>query len=110
MPRAAKDLYPHIDAANIDMKGFSEEFYESMTNSQLKPVLASIRRLYEMGKHIEITNLVIPGKNDSADLIEGWLDWVELNLDKSVPLHFSAFFPAYKYFSSTSTPRQRFSG
>ena len=104
--RAAQDLYPHIDAANIDMKGFSEEFYSSMTDSQLKPVLAAVKILYDLGKHIELTNLVIPGKNDSMELIDLWLDWVESNLDKQVPLHFSAFFPTHKYHLSPRTPKE----
>ena len=107
--RAAKDLYPHIDAANIDMKGFSEEFYRSMTDSHLKPVLKSIKTLYDLNKHLEVTNLVIPGKNDSMDLIDLWLDWVETNLDKQVPLHFSAFFPTYKYHLSPRTPKETLS-
>jgi pyruvate formate lyase activating enzyme len=102
--RAAEDLYPLIDAANIDMKGFSNEFYTSMTDSKLEPVLNAIKYLYDLGKHIEITNLVIPGKNDSDEMIDSWLDWVESELDKKVPLHFSAFFPAYKYNSSPPTP------
>ena len=104
--RAAKDLYPHIDAANIDMKGFSEDFYRSMTDSQLKPVLAAVKTFYDLDKHIEVTNLVIPGRNDSMDLIDSWLDWVESNLDKQVPLHFSAFFPTHKYHLSPRTPRE----
>ena len=104
--RAGKDFYPHIDAANIDMKGFSEDFYKSMTDSHLKPVLSSIKRLYDLSKHLELTNLVIPGKNDSIDLIDLWLDWVEANLDKQVPLHFSAFFPAHKYHLSQRTPKE----
>ena len=106
MPCATKDLYPHIDAANIDMKGFSEEFYSSMTDSHLKPVLNSIKTLYDLGKHIELTNLVIPGKNDSMELIDLWLDWVETNLDKQVPLHFSAFFPTHEYHLSPRTPKE----
>ncbi len=104
--RAAQDLYPHIDAANIDMKGFSEGFYSSMTDSQLKPVLVAVKTLYDLGKHIELTNLVIPGKNDSMELIDLWLDWVESNLDKQVPLHFSAFFPTHKYHLSPRTPKE----
>ena len=108
--QAAKDLYPHIDAANIDMKGFSEEFYTSMTDSHLKPVLAAIKRFYELKNHIELTNLVIPGKNDSMDLIDLWLDWVETNLDKQVPLHFSAFFPAHNYHLSPRTPKETLLG
>jgi pyruvate formate lyase activating enzyme len=72
----------------------------------LKPVLAAIKTLYELDKHIEVTNLVIPGQNDSMDLIDLWLDWVESNLDKQVPLHFSAFFPTHKYHLSPRTPRE----
>lgn len=103
-PRAAEDLYPHIDAANIDMKGFSEEFYTSMTDSHLNPVLTSIKTFYDLGGHLEVTNLVIPGKNDSMELIDSWLDWVDANMDKQVPLHFSAFFPTHEYHSSPPTP------
>ena len=105
-PQAAKDLYPHIDAANIDMKGFAEEFYSTMTDSQLKPVLVSIKTLYDLNKHIELTNLVIPGKNDAMKLIDLWLDWVDANLDKQVPLHFSAFFPTHEYHLSQRTPKE----
>ncbi|MDD5728021.1 MAG: AmmeMemoRadiSam system radical SAM enzyme [Victivallales bacterium] len=103
---AADELYPVIDAANIDMKGFSEDFYHTMTNSQLKPVLAAIEKLYRLGKHIELTNLVIPGSNDSMAMIDAFLDWVENTLDKKVPLHFSAFFPAHRYHQSPRTPRE----
>ena len=99
---AAEQLYPLIDAANIDMKGFSEEFYSEMTKSHLQPVLDSIKYLYSLGKHIELTNLVIPNKNDSDEMINLYLDWVEKNLDKNVPLHFSAYHPMYKY---TESPR-----
>lgn len=104
-PEAAADLYPVIDAANIDMKGFSEEFYRSLCGGSLKPVLASIKYLYELGKHVEITNLVIPGHNDGEALIREWFDWVEENLDKDVPLHFSAYHPACRM-QVQRTPRE----
>ncbi len=100
---AAKELYPLIDAANIDMKGFSENFYRNMTNSKLEPVLNSIKYLYSLNKHIELTNLVIPGKNDSEGMILSYLDWVKINLNKQLPLHFSAYHPMYKYKESPST-------
>ncbi|MCF6176029.1 MAG: AmmeMemoRadiSam system radical SAM enzyme [Victivallaceae bacterium] len=90
------ELYPLIDAANIDMKGFSEEFYRSMTGTELAPILESIKYFYSLGHHLELTNLVIPGKNDSEAMINGWLNWIEEHLDKTVPLHFSAFHPDYK--------------
>lgn len=103
---AMKELYPLIDAANIDMKGFSEEFYRTMTKGKLLNVLTAIKYLYKLGKHIEITNLVIPGKNDSDEDIKSFLDWVEKELDKNIPLHFSAYFPTYKYFDSQRTPKE----
>lgn len=102
---AADDLYPLIDAANIDMKGFSEDFYREMTSSHLQPALDAIKLLYTLGKHIEITTLIIPEKNDSIEMLNNWLDWVEQNLDKTVPLHFSAYHPCYKY-TAPPTPRE----
>lgn len=98
-----QELYPLIDAANIDMKGFSATFYRDMTGTELDPVLDSIKYFYSLGHHLEITNLVIPGKNDSEKMMNGWLDWVENNLDKTVPLHFSAFHPDYKLTKVTRT-------
>ncbi len=101
--QAADVLYPLIDAANIDMKGFSEKFYSEMTGARLKPVLDSIKYLYALNKHIELTNLVIPNKNDDEEMISLFLDWVEDNLDKNIPLHFSAYHPMYKYKNSPRT-------
>lgn len=99
-------FYPFIDAANIDVKGFSEEFYRSMTKGRLQPVLDSVKYLFQLGKHVEITNLIIPEKNDSEEMIGKFLDWVESDLSKTVPIHFSAFFPTYKYFDSQTTPSE----
>lgn len=104
---AARDLFPWMDAANIDMKGFSEDFYKEMTNSQLQPVLDAIKYFYSLGHHLELTNLVIPGKNDSAQMLEDYLDWVAKNLFMDIPLHFSAFHPDYKYNKSPGTSREK---
>ena len=101
---AARELYPFIDAANFDMKGFSEDFYWDMTGSHLDAVLESMKYFFSLGKHLEITNLVIPAYNDSELYINNFLDWVENNLSKDVPLHFSAFFPAHKMSDAQSTP------
>jgi pyruvate formate lyase activating enzyme len=100
---AAKEFYPLIDAANIDMKGFSEDFYGKMTGGNLQSVLESIKLFYDLGKHLELTNLIIPGKNDDPEMIHLFLDWVEQNLDKNVPIHFSAYHPDYKYDASPRT-------
>ncbi len=100
---AAKDLYPVIDAANIDMKGFSDKFYSEMTGTHLQPVLDAIKYFCSIGKHLELTNLIIPGKNDSQEIIDAYLDWVEENLHKDIPLHFSAYHPDYNYHESPNT-------
>lgn len=102
---AAEELYPLTDAANIDIKAMSEEFYRTMCNASLQPVLEScIHFKRELGKHLEITNLVIPGKNDSPEQIRALLDWVEQELGLDQVIHFSAYFPAYKYHESPRTP------
>ena len=101
---AAGALYPLIDAANIDMKGFSENFYSGMTDAKLYPVLDSIKYLYSLNKHIELTNLIIPGKNNDRDMIDLFLDWVESALNKHIPLHFSAYHPMYKYKEPPTSP------
>ena len=93
---ASDQLYPLMDAANIDMKGFSEDFYADMCQGSLGPVLNSIAKLHRLGTHLEITTLVIPGKNDGKESTEAWLDWAAENLGRDVPLHFSAYFPAYR--------------
>ena len=104
-PEAAKEIYPYIDAANIDMKCFSEDFYSDLCSASLQPVLQSIEYFRNtLGHHVELTNLVIPGKNDSPELIDAWLDWVEQKLGYDVPLHFSAYFPAYLFRIPRTSP------
>ncbi len=105
-PQAARDIYPYIDAANIDMKGFSDEFYRTMTSTRLQPVLNAMKYFYDLGKHLEITNLVIPGYNDSEEMISEYLDWVESELDKNVTLHFSAYHPDHRFREAPPTPRE----
>jgi len=100
----AKEIYSLIDAANIDVKGFSEEFYRTMCGASLQPVLELIELIRKMGVHIELTNLIIPGKNDSEEMLDAYLDWVENRLGLDVPLHFSAYHPAYQYRESPPTP------
>lgn len=102
---AAQEIYPYIDAANVDMKGFSEDFYKTMCQGDLHSVLEAIKYFHSLpGKHLELTNLVIPGKNDSPELIDAYLDWVAANLGVNVPLHFSAYRPAFRFRSAPPTP------
>ncbi len=104
-PEPAEKIYPLIDAANFDMKGFSEKFYSEMcVGASLKAVLESFRIFKKCGGHAEYTTLVIPGKNDSMTELDAWLDWVDANLGKETPLHFTAYFPMYKYTASPPTP------
>lgn len=102
---AADEIYPLIDAANIDMKGFSQDFYREMCAGELNPILDSLEKLYALNVHLEITTLIIPGKNDDDDSITGWLEWVASHLDKTVPLHFNAYHPAYNCRIQPTEPR-----
>lgn len=94
------ELIPYIDAANIDLKGFSKEFY-SMLDGDLEAVKRSIKTLYEYC-HIEVTTLVIPTENDSVKEIDSLCSWLA-SIDPSIPLHLSRFFPRYKYSSKKPT-------
>lgn len=101
---AAEDLFPLTDAANFDVKGFSEGFYGEMCGAKLAPVLENCEYFHGLGKHLEITNLVIPGKNSDPAMIDALLDWVEAKLGTDTPIHFSAYFPAHVYRESPRTP------
>jgi pyruvate formate lyase activating enzyme len=99
-----KELYKYIDAANVDLKGFTEKFYKEICNVRLKPVLDSLKMIKKMGVWIEITNLIIPGYNDNMAEIKKMCEWIEKNLGKDVPLHFSRFYPCYQLTNSEVTP------
>ncbi len=94
-PAPQREILPYIDAMNIDLKAFSDDFYVKYTGGHLLPVLKSIEAAYDAGIHIEITNLLITGLNDSPDMVEKLIDWV-YHLDPAIPLHFSRYFPSYK--------------
>lgn len=102
----AKEFYPLIDAANVDVKGFSEDFYNEMCKATLAPLKATCEFYKnELDGELELTNLVIPGKNSSREMIDAYLDWVGEKLGIDTPLHFTAYHPAYKYDASPRTPR-----
>lgn len=91
------DFFRHIDAANIDLKGFSEGFYKSLCTGRLGAVLDTLIYLcQETDVWVEITNLIIPGQNDSAGEIEAMSQWVVDHLGPDVPMHFTAFHPDWK--------------
>jgi pyruvate formate lyase activating enzyme len=91
-----KELCRYIDAANIDLKGFSDDFYRQITGAWLQPVLDTLKTLKKEGVWIEITNLIIPTLNDDAAMIRKMCLWIKGQLGDDIPLHFSRFFPDYK--------------
>ncbi len=94
---AFHDIYDHIDAANIDLKAFTENFYGRITLTHLQPVLDTLQWLKnETNVWFEITNLMIPGLNDAPSETRALVDWVLEHLGPDVPLHFTAFHPDFK--------------
>ena len=99
------DVYQHIDAANIDLKAFTENFYSKITLTHLQPVLDTLKWLrHETNVWFEITNLMIPTLNDDKDEVKQLCDWVLTNLGDDVPLHFTAFHPDFKLTDKPATP------
>ncbi len=100
-----KEFYQYMDAANVDLKGFTERFYEKITGSQLQPVLETLVYLKKETKvWFEITNLLIPGENDSEKETEEMTQWIFENLGPDIPLHFTAFHPDWKMMEYSPTP------
>ncbi len=103
-PAPFTELAPFIDAANIDLKGFSEAFYHEYTGGSLRPVLDTLLSIKKRQIHMEITNLIIPQVNDDIGEIDALIEWVIKNLGVDVPLHFSRFFPSFKLLGHKPTP------
>lgn len=102
---ARRDFFAKIDAANIDLKAFTDEFYYKLTGSHLQPVLDTLIYLKkETNVWFEITTLLIPGKNDSTEEISAMCRWIKQQLGSDVPLHFSAFHPDHKMRDTPPTP------
>lgn len=102
---ARKDVYKYIDAANVDLKAFSESFYHKLTFSHLNDVLDTLRWLrHETDVWFEITTLLIPGENDSPDELKKMCAWIVSNLGVDIPLHFTAFHPDFKMVNKSATP------
>ena len=102
---ARKDVYKYIDAANVDLKAFTERFYFKLTFSHLKDVLNTLVWLKdETNVWFEITTLQIPYENDSAEEVKQECEWILKNLGDSVPLHFTAFHPDFKMKNKEKTP------
>jgi pyruvate formate lyase activating enzyme len=99
------DIYTNVDAANIDLKAFTETFYQKTTLSHIEPVLETLRWLrHETDVWFEITNLVIPTLNDEQSDFQRMIEWILENLGDDVPLHFTAFHPDFKLLDKPQTP------
>jgi pyruvate formate lyase activating enzyme len=88
----------------VDLKGFTDEFYRKYCNAERQPVMRTIKLLRELGVHVEVTNLVIPGANDDDASVRAMCKWLAAEVGADVPLHFSRYHPAYKMSSPGPTP------
>jgi pyruvate formate lyase activating enzyme len=102
-----RELCGYLDAANVDLKGFTDDYYSDMCGGSLAPVLRSLRVLREEGVHLEITTLLIPGRNDDPETLRLMCRWIRQNLGPSVPVHFSRFHPQHRLTDVPPTPVER---
>ncbi len=103
-PTPLKSLCKVLDAANIDLKGFTENFYRDLTSGELNPVLETLKTLKREKVHLEITTLVIPTKNDEMPVVKEMCFWIKKELGADTPIHFSRFYPLYKLKTLPPTP------
>jgi pyruvate formate lyase activating enzyme len=104
-PQPRIEFFRHMDAANVDLKGFSEEFYHRLCTASLAAVLDTLKYIrHETNCWLEITTLLIPGENDSDQELHALSEWVFEQLGPDVPLHFTAFHPDYKMRDKAHTP------
>ncbi|MFW5887928.1 MAG: AmmeMemoRadiSam system radical SAM enzyme [Bacteriovoracia bacterium] len=96
-PKAREDFFSFINAANVDLKGFNDSFYKKLSKGHLEPVLETLEYIAnETNTWLEITNLLIPGQNDSEEDLDKMTAWIAEKLGPQVPIHFSAFYPQYQ--------------
>ena len=95
-PETIPEVYRHIDGANVDLKAFTDQFYQKLTLSRLEPVLETLKILKKLGVWVEVTNLMIPTYNDDPQEVKQMSEWILENLGEFTPVHFTAFHPDYK--------------
>lgn len=103
-PGPLRNLCKVLNAAHIDLKGFTEDFYRELSNGKLAPVLDTLKTLKQENVHLEITNLMIPTKNDEMSVVREMCLWVKRELGADTPVHFSRFYPLHKLKKIPSTP------
>ncbi len=102
--RPLLELCKVLDAANVNLKAYSDDVYRKLNGGRLQPVLNTFTTLHEQGVHFEVTNLVVPGYVDDADMAKRMCGWILKNLGPDYPLHFLRFFPRYKLDRLAPTP------
>ncbi|MCK4805788.1 MAG: radical SAM protein, partial [Candidatus Pacebacteria bacterium] len=98
-------ITPYLDAINIDLKSFSEDFYQKICKGRLEPVKKNIKKIWKMGIWIEVTTLIIPGFNDSKKELKQIARFL-VGISKDLPWHISAFYPCYKMLNRPSTSQE----
>jgi pyruvate formate lyase activating enzyme len=98
------EIAPYLDAMNIDVKAFHDEFYRTVCKAKLAPVLQTCERAKKLGIHLELTYLVIPGFNDGVEEIREFCQWIGEKIGSDTPVHFSRFHPDYKMKTTPATP------
>lgn len=99
-----KEMCEVLDAIKIDLKGFSEDFYQKVCNAELKPVIRSIKQVSKSKTHLEIVNLVVPTLNDSDKMLDDLTSWIVGEIGPDVPIHFTRFHPDYRLLNLPPTP------
>ena len=99
------EVYPYMDAANVDLKGFTEEHYQNVCGARLKPVMDTIRLMKQLGVWVELTTLIIPTINDSEDDLRRLAEFI-VSIGREIPWHVSRFHPTYKMNNLPPTPVQ----
>jgi pyruvate formate lyase activating enzyme len=103
-PEPRAEFYRHLDAANVDLKGFTEDFYKHTCGAELGAVLDTLEYLADTDVWVELTTLLIPGMNDSDEELDAMTRWVVEHLGPDVPMHFTAFHPDYRMLDKGHTP------
>lgn len=103
-PEPLRELIPALDAANIDLKSIDEGFYRDLCGGELAPVLAVLKDLKKSDVHLEITNLVVPTRNDDMAMIKDMCSWIVEELGPETPIHFWRFYPLHKLRNIPPTP------
>ncbi|MBU4312628.1 MAG: AmmeMemoRadiSam system radical SAM enzyme [Candidatus Omnitrophica bacterium] len=99
---ALREISPYLDAANVDLKSFREDFYKEMCSAHLEPVLESIKTMKKLGIWVEITTLVVTGRNDSDEEFKDIAEFI-VSVDPGIPWHISRFHPDFKYLDRAPT-------